>query len=337
MQRQLPVDNPGMKQLQGLLAFIEIADAGSLAGAARRLGVTPAAVSKNLARLEEQLGVRLVQRSTRTLHLSAEGAGFLAKARLALRALDEAVTEVSQAAGEPVGTVRISVGVSFGRHWVLPALPALAERHPQLVLEVDLDNRPVDLVARGYDIGIRGGALPGNAFVARRACRLPLVLVASPDYLARAGVPATHAELAGHRCVQLRLADGGISTWRFRSGGRRAAIVPKAAITVDDSEAAVDLAVAGAGIAQTGLYHVIPHLRSGALKMVLVDQHDPGAREFLLVYPHRQFLAPRVRVVVDALLAHFAAAADLQALPADLPPGFRASAAPASARRARPA
>jgi DNA-binding transcriptional LysR family regulator len=313
-----------MKQLQGLVSFIEIADAGSLAGAARRLGVTPAAVSKNLARLEELLGVRLVQRSTRTLRLTSEGTAFLGKARLALRALDDAVAEVSQAAGEPVGTVRISVGVSFGRHWVLPALPALAERHPQLTLEVDLDNRPVDLVARGYDIGIRGGSLPNSDFVARRACRLPLVLVASPGYLKRAGIPATPAELAGHRSVQLRLSDGGTSTWHFRGSGRRAAITPKAAITVDDSEAAVDLALAGGGIAQAGLYHAIPHLRAGTLKLVLVDQHEPGAREFVLVYPHRQFLAPRVRVVVDALLAHFAAADDLHLQPADLPATFRA-------------
>ena len=313
-----------MKQLQGLLAFIEIADAGSLAGAARRLGVTPAAISKNLLRLEEQLGVRLMQRSTRTLRLTAEGAGFLDKARLALRALDEAVAEVSQSAGEAVGTVRLSVGVSFGRHWVLPALPALAEAHPQLQLEVDLDNRPVDLVARGYDIGIRGGAVPNSGFVARRACRLPLALVASPAYLARAGVPRTHAELATHRCVQLRLADGGLGSWQFRTSGRRASLVPRSAIVVDDGEAVVDLALADAGIAQCGLYHVLPHLRAGRLKLLLVDSHDAGAREFLVVYPHRQFLAPRVRIVVDALMAHFQAAADLHLQPAELPAGFRA-------------
>ena len=323
-----------MKQLQGLLSFIEIADAGSLAGAARRLGVTPAAISKNLMRLEEQLGVRLVQRSTRTLRLTSEGAGFLDKARLALRALDDAVAEVSQSAGEASGTVRLSVGVSFGRHWVLPALPALTQAHPQLQVEVDLDNRPVDLVARGYDIGIRGGAVPNSGFVARRACRLPLVLIASPAYLARAGVPDTPADLATQRCVQLRLADRSLASWHFRVSGRRSALVPKASIVVDDSEAVVDLALADAGIAQCGLYHVLPHLRAGRLKLVLVDCHDPGAREFLVVYPHRQFLAPRVRVVVDALLAHFQAAGDLHVQPAELPVNFRAEARVA-ARRAR--
>ena len=314
-----------MKQLQGLLAFIEVADAGSLAGAARRIGVTPAAVSKNLLKLEEQLGVRLVQRSTRTLRLTAEGSGFLDKARAALRALDQAVADVSRSAETPAGIVRLSVGVSFGRNWVLPALPAIAERHPQLRIDVDLDNRPVDLVAEGYDIGIRGGAIDNSALVARHVCKLPLALVASPAYLRRAGVPQSPAELAGHRCVQRRLADGALSRWSFRAAGqRRVHVTPPAAFVVNDSEAGIDLALADAGIAQAGLYHMLPYLRSGRLKIVLGDLHDPGNREFVLLYPHRQYLAPRVRVVVDALLAHFRAADDLHRQPADLAQAWRA-------------
>ncbi len=315
-----------MKQLQGLLSFIEIADAGTLAGAARRQGVTPAAVSKNLARLEAQLGVRLVQRSTRTTRLTAEGERFLQKARDALRALDEAVAEVSHAGGEAVGTVRVSVGAAFGRNWVLPALPGLLERHPRLRVEVDLDNRPVDLVARGYDIGIRGGALPNSGFVARRACRLPLALVASPAYLRRFGVPQAPGDLARHRCVQGKLADGSLSSWHFRAGTRRSAVVPPSALVVDDSEAVVSLALAGAGIAQCGLYHVLPALRAGALQLVLPHCHDAGTREFLLLFPHREYLAPRVRAVVDALMAHFKASADLHLAPADLPASFHARA-----------
>jgi len=227
---------------------------------------------------------------------------------------------------EPAGTVRVSVGVSFGRHWVLPALPALAQAHPQLCIEVDLDNRPVDLVARGYDIGIRGGALKDSALVARRICRLPLVLVASPAYLKRAGVPEGPAELEAHHCVQLRLAEGALSTWRFRAPGQRrgTSLVPRAAIVVDDAEALCDLALADAGIAQCGLMHVLPFLRSGQLKLLLVDCHDVGDREFVLLYPHRQYLAPRVRAVVDGLMAHFRAAQDLHLQPAELPARFSA-------------
>ena len=266
-----------MKQLQGLLALIEISAAGSLAGAARRLGITPAAVSKSLARLEEQLGVRLVQRSTRTSRITAEGARFIDKARSALRLLDDAVAEVSQAAEEPTGVVRISTGVAFGRMWVVPALPALAERFPQLTLDGDLER---------------------------------------------------------HRCIQLRLADGGPAPWLFRVNGRRVAITPHAALVANDSEAVVELALAGGGIAQCGLYQALPELQAGRLKTVLAESHEPGAREFVLVYPHRQFLAPRVRVVAEALLAHFRATAALHVQPSELPMSHRAAPPGPRARRA---
>ena len=142
--------------------------------------------------------MRLFNRSTRRLAITPEGQRFLAEARVALRLLDQAVAGVAQFAREPAGRVRISVGTAFGRRWVLPALPAIAERHP-LAIDVDLDNRPVDLVAEGYDIGIRGGIVEDLSLIARRVCALPIVLVASPEYLARAGVPATPDDLRTHR------------------------------------------------------------------------------------------------------------------------------------------
>ena len=323
-----------MKQLQGLLALIEISAAGSLAGAARRLDITPAAVSKSLARLEDQLGVRLVQRSTRTSRVTAEGARFIEKARSALRLLDDAVAEVSQAAEEPAGLVRLSTGVAFGRLWVLPALPALTERFPQLTIDVDLDNTPVDMVASGIDIAIRGGSVPDADYVARRVCKLPLVLVAGPAYLARAGVPLAHGDLAQHRCIQLRFADGGAAPWLFRANGRRVAVRPHAALQSNDSEGVLEFALAGGGITQCGLYQALPDLQAGRLKMVLADSHDAGVREFVLVYPHRQFLAPRVRVVAEALLAHFRETAALHLQPSDLPASMRAEPPARRTRRA---
>jgi len=307
-----------MKNLQGLLAFVEAATAGSLAGAAERLDVTPAAVSKNLARLEAQLGVRLLQRSTRRLATTAEGALFLDKARAVLRGLDEAVAEVSQAARAPAGRVRISVGMAFGRRWVLPALPALAAAHPALSIEVDLDNRPVDLVAGGFDIGIRGGLVEDSSLVARRVCALPVGLFATPAYLRRAGVPTRVEDLAAHRCAAVRFASGALSVWRFGSGRPAREITPAAQVLCSDPESVIDLALADVGIVQAGLHHALPYLRSGRLKLLLPGVHDPGTREVVLHYPHRQYLAPRVRVVVDALLAHFAASADLQVGVADV-------------------
>jgi len=309
-----------MKQLQGLLAFVEAATTGSLTAAADRLEVTPAAVSKSLARLEEQLGVRLLHRSTRRLALTEEGAGFLEKARLALRALDEAVADVSQSARTPAGRVRISVGVSFGRRFVLPFLPTLTAKHPQLAIELDLDNRPVDLVAEGFDIGIRGGIVEDSSLVARHVCKLPLVLVASPAYLREHGVPTSIEDLSLHQCAALRYSGNPPSPWYFRrsAGGKRIELLPDAAISVSDPEALLDVALVHAGIAQTGLHHALPFLRSGRLKLVMLDQHDSGNRETVLHYPHRQYLAPRVRVVVDALLEHFAKIDDLHVMPRDV-------------------
>lgn len=315
-----------MKNLQGVLSFVESAAGGSFTAAAARLDLTPAAVSKNVIKLEQQLQVRLFNRSTRRLKLTHEGEAFLGKAVEALRTLDEAVSEVTRAGGEPTGRVRLSVGISFGRRYVLPLLPVLAQRHAHLQVEVSLDNRAVDLVAEGFDIGVRGGFVRDSSLVARRVARLPLVLVASGGYLRQHGVPRSMADLAAHRLLGVRFSSGLTAAWRFRKPGGRGVVEwePTAQVWASDPEALVDLALAGHGIVQTGLHHVAPYLRSGRLKLLLCDQHDAGDREIVLHYPHRQFLSARVRVVVDALLAHFAAQADLQLDPKTVPPEWRA-------------
>jgi len=306
--------------MAGLIAFVEAARLGSLSAAARKLELTPAAVSRNVLKLEAELGVRLFNRSTRRLRLTAEGELFLAHAERALQGLDAAVAEVSAAGQVPLGKVRISVGASFGRHWIVPALPALIERHPGLQVEIDLENRPIDLVAEGFDIGIRGGFLRDSSLIARRICGLPVVLVASPGYLAGRDVPRTFAALAEHAAIIVRFPSGTMSLWQFQQGETVLDYLPEARIMVSDPEAAVDLAVAGAGIAQAGIHHVAAHLRAGRLKVLLADQHLPGERQIVLHYPHRQYLAPRVRATVEHLLTHCAAAPDLQLTPADLAP-----------------
>ncbi|WP_217283711.1 LysR family transcriptional regulator [Pseudaquabacterium terrae] len=310
-----------MKNLQGLVSFVESAAAGSFTAAAARLALTPAAVSKNVIALERQLQVRLFNRSTRRLKLTGEGEAFLANASEALRLLDDAVNQVTRASGEPAGRVRISSGISFGRRYVLPLLPRLAARHALLQVELSLDNRAVDLVAEGYDIGVRGGMIPDSSLVARRVAQLPVALVASSAYLRQHGAPATPAELPQHRLLGVRFASGQIATWHFRKSFGRVTREwePTARIWASDPESLVDLALAGHGITQTGLHHVVPWLRSGRLKVLLAAQHEPGQREIVLHYPHRQFLSARVRVVVDALLEHFKQQQELLVDPRELP------------------
>jgi DNA-binding transcriptional LysR family regulator len=315
-----------LKNLQGLVSFVEAAASGSFTTAAARLDLTPAAVSKNVARLEQQVGVRLFNRTTRRLTLTTEGREFAHQARDALRGLDEAVNAVSRAGGHVAGRVRISVGAGFGRRFVLPLAASLTERHPQLEIEVSLDNRAIDLVAEGFDIGVRGGFVHDSSLIARRVARLPVVLVAAPSYLERHGVPADTEALESHRVLAVRHANGVVSPWRFRrpSGHGMLDWLPPARLLASDPEALMDLALEGHGICQTGLWHAIPHLERGQLRIVLADVHDAGEREIVLHYPHRQFLSARVRTVVDALLEHFAGAEPLHLAPQDIPAGWRA-------------
>ncbi|MEC5397439.1 LysR family transcriptional regulator [Uliginosibacterium sp. H1] len=310
-----------MKNLQGMVSFVESATAGSFTAAASRLDLTPAAVGKNVMRLEQELQVRLFNRTTRRLELTPEGSAFLEKAREALRLLDEAVTDLGTYGAEAVGRVRISTGVSFGRRFVLPALPALTARHPRLEVELSLDNRPVDLIAEGMDMAVRGGVMTDSNLIARRVCALHSVLVASPTYLHNHGVPTTPADLAGHRLLGLRFTSGKVSPWRFRADTEEGFIdwTPQAQIWTSDPESFLDLALAGEGICQAGLLYAAPHLRAGALRLVLHGQYDNGKREIALCYPHRKLLSKRVRVVVDALLGAFASEEDLQLDIADAP------------------
>lgn len=296
-----------MRNLQGLTSFLEAATAGSFTAAAKRLDLSPAAVSKNVIKLEAELGVRLFNRHTRRIRLTPEGEAFAEQAREALRALDKALHGVREGQIEPAGRVRISVGSSFGRRYVLPVLPALLARYPKLEVEVSLDNRAVDLVAEGYDVGIRGGHIKDSSFVARRVARLPLVLLASPDYLARRGTPQSLVELAGHDLIGVRFTTG-MDIWRLRPSKGKPAIdwLPPARLFVSDPEAQLDLAMSGGGIIQIALHHAAHEVAAGRLIRVMADLHDPDEREVVLHYPHRQFLSPRVRVVVDALLAHLA-------------------------------
>jgi DNA-binding transcriptional LysR family regulator len=164
------------QRIRAILSFVQTAGAGSFAAAARALGISSAAVSKNVAGLESALGVRLMNRTTRTLSLTAEGAAFLKQARIALDALDTAVDTVAAHRLEPTGKVRISTSGAFGRDHVMPALPGLLGRYPALSIEMDFDDRRIDLVQEGYDLGLRGGQILDSALVSRSICRLNMSL-----------------------------------------------------------------------------------------------------------------------------------------------------------------
>ncbi|MGK3189597.1 LysR substrate-binding domain-containing protein [Enterobacter soli] len=295
------------QRVRAIVSFVEAASAGSFAAAARSQGISPAAVSKNIAGLEQALGVRLMNRTTRTLSLTEEGTAFLQQARIAIGALDTAMDAVVARKMETRGHVRISTSAAFGREQLLPVLPGLRARYPGISVEVDFDDRVTDLIADGYDLTIRGGRIVDSSLISRPVCQLKTALVASPEYLARCGVPKTPADLANHHLIARRFLGGRVSPWGFRGGdGSLTTLEPDAAaVTLSAPEAQTQAALLGLGIAQVGVHHALAHLQAGALKAVLVGQHDPGNYEMVIQYPHRALVAPRVKATVEYLLDAF--------------------------------
>ncbi|MFM0487697.1 LysR family transcriptional regulator [Paraburkholderia graminis] len=293
------------QRVRAIMSLVQAVDAGSFAAAGRQLGVTSAAVSKNVAGLEKGLGVRLMNRTTRTLKLTEEGEAFLHQARIALEALDAAVDTVAAHRALPAGRVRISTSSAFGRDHVLPALPALLDRYPGLSVEVDFDDRLVDIVRDGYDIAVRGGNIPDSALVTRPICRLNTVLVASPAYLAENGAPETPQALQTHRLIARRFLGGQVSQWNFRGDdGSITTLDPasKAMLTLSAPEAVVQAACDSAGIAEVGVHVAWDRLASGSLKILLFPYYQPATYEMVMQYPHRALVPPRVQVTVRHLL-----------------------------------
>jgi DNA-binding transcriptional LysR family regulator len=240
------------QRVRAMLSFVQAADAGSFAAAARALGISPAAVSKNIAGLEGALGVRLMNRTTRSLGLTEEGEVFLRQVRIGLEALQQATEGLTAGRAAPTGRVRISSSAGFGRDQLMPELNGLLVRYPGLAVDVDFDDRLVDLVQERYDIALRGGDISDSSLVVRRVCQLRLVLVASPEHLARHGVPRTVQALARHPLLARRFLGGRVSPWNFRAadGSIRSLDLGSARMTLSAPEALTQAAVDGAGVAQ---------------------------------------------------------------------------------------
>lgn len=295
------------QRTRAILSFVQAADTGSFAAAGRALGISSAAVSKNVANLEQLLRVRLMNRTTRTLNLTDEGRLFLKQARTALQALDAAVDVLAEQRSETRGRVRISTSAGFGRDHLLPILPPLLACYPALAIEVDFDDRVVDLVTEGYDLVIRGGHIADSALISRPVCLLKTVLVASPTYLATTGVPRTPEDLKHHRLITRRFLGGSVAPWNFRAhDGSITTLDTAAALTLSAPEALVQAASLGMGIAQVGIHNIWTLLQNQVLKVVLLDTYDAGTYEMVIQYPHRAFIAPRVKVTVEYLLSAFA-------------------------------
>lgn len=287
-------------------AFITAADEGSFSAAARRLGLTPAAVSKSVAQLEARLGVRLFQRSTRSLALTTDGERLHGQVRLPWSEISDALAELRQGAGKPAGTLKVALAPTVGREYVVPLLGEFVRRYPDVVPDLHFDNRQVDLVAEGFDIAIGGGFELTDALIARELARVRLVLVASPAYLKAQRAPAHPQGLARHRGLLRRsLATGRLVPWVLRNGqGEELVASVRPVMVLDDPEAMAHAAAAGIGIAMLPLPHAVPLLQAGALVRVLRDW-SAETRPLSLYYSSRKRLPAKVRVFVDYIAQAF--------------------------------
>lgn len=292
-------------RLQGISAFVQAVETGSFTAAAQRLGVTKSAVGKSVATLEQRLGVRLLERTTRRLSLTQEGADFHQSCIRVLAELDEAETRAASRRREVAGTLRISLPVSFGRRWVMPELVKITRRHPKLHLDVRFSDRAVDLLEEGIDMVVRLGEPGNSAFLSSRCLgHQRVVTCASPQYLAEHGPPARAVDLAAHDCLTFAGVDG-IVPWTLQgedAGTTR--LVIEGRHTISDGEALRAAALDGLGIAQLPTWLVADELRSGALVAVLAPRGVQGAA-IQALWPATRDLAPKIRVVVDQLIACF--------------------------------
>jgi DNA-binding transcriptional LysR family regulator len=297
-----------METLANLESFIRSAECGSFSAAARRLGVTPAAVSRNVAMLERNLGVRLFQRSSRSLTLTEDGERFLASVSGGLEAIQSAIAGVKTHAGKPAGVLKVSMPLTFGLAHVLPLLPDFLERYPDVELDWSFENRQVDLIGEGFDAAIGGGMDLAPGVVAQRLAPLHVIAVASPEYLQGRQLPQQPHELEQLDGVSMRSAvTGRLRVWRMRNReGEEATLEHKARIVADDPEAICRAALMGLGVAMIAVPYVERHLESGALQRLLPDWHaDLGA--ISIYFASQKMLPAKTRAFVDHVTNAFRA------------------------------
>lgn len=295
-----------MEDIRLIRSFVTVvANDHNFSAAARELSLTPAAVSKNIKRLEDQLAVRLFYRNTRALSLTPEGHLIHERYAAALAQLDLARDLATNQRHGSHGTIRVTLTSSFGRHVVLPLLDEFLRQYPQIRLDVSLEDRLSDMIREGYDIGIRGGPEPdAGSFVIRKLATLQPVVCATPGYLARHGEPQHPADLEKHNCILWRHPETGRTVpWNFRVHGRVQSIKGSGSLVCGDIDAIAEMAMRGIGLAVIGSYRAAPLLASGALREVLAA-YRPPPRHFYIHYPNREFLVQRVRLLVDFLIKH---------------------------------
>ena len=295
-----------MDSFSDLAFFSLLVKLGNLAAAAQEMGVTPPSASKRLAALEARLGVRLLHRTTRRMSLTPEGETYLVDGRKVLADLDALERTVSGAREVPRGLMKVSATLGFGRRHVAPALSKFIRAHPEVEVQLHLDDRPVNLVERGFDAALRLGEPTDAGLTARKLALNRRVLCASPAYLKRFGQPATPRDLQRHGCLFLRESDEPFGTWHLRNGTRHEPVKVRGPLSSNDGDCVMTWALDGHGILMRSEWDAAPYLRSGRLVPVLPDWTLPPA-DITLVFPTKANLSAKTRVFADFMAQRFEA------------------------------
>ena len=290
-----------LERLTGIVAFARTAFYGSFTAAAQSLSVSPSAVSKTIQRLEQQLGLRLFTRTTRSLALTPEGRELHERALHLLRAAEDVVQSAAAVRSEPSGTLKVAAPLPIGTRLLASALPEFRRRYPRLNIDLRLNDRFVNLVEEGIDVAIRIGDLADSTMISRGLASIRVSAFASPAYLAARGTPARLEDLKDHDCVNFRYqASGQLLRWMFKVGNRTIEFTPDAAIVVDVSDAVAEVLVAGGGIGMSASFIAAPYVERGLLVPVL-NEFSVDRSPITAVWPESRRANPNVRAFISFL------------------------------------
>lgn len=295
------ITNSGL--LDGVAVFVGVINSGSFTAAARVLGRSTSFVSKEITRLENRLGSRLLNRTTRTINLTDAGRAYYERCSQIIIDAENAERSIGQLQESPSGLLRVNAPVSFGSRYLLDHLPKFMRHFPGVDLEIEFNDRMIDVVAEGFDVVIRIGEIKDSNLIARKFASFRGVVVASPDYLRRHGTPVDARELENHSCIAYSLLPNP-TKWDFAKIGSRTQVNIKPRVICNSAEIEVSMALQGVGITRMPLFACKQEVDNGELQVILKEYVQPEFGVYV-VYPHRQFLTAKVRAFVDYIVACF--------------------------------
>ncbi|EWY36351.1 LysR family transcriptional regulator [Skermanella stibiiresistens SB22] len=293
-----------MDRITTIAAFVRTVELGSQAAASEDLGLSRAMIGRHIQQLEDRLGVRLLNRTTRKQSLTEAGLSFFEKCASILEQLSEAERVASELQAEPRGTLRVNGPMSFGNTQLASALAAYCEKHPRVRIELVLNDRQVDLVEEGYDVAVRIARLTDSSLIARRIAPVRLALCAAPAYLRRHGIPKVPADLARHNCLLYSYAAPPLDWTLIDRAGVETTVRVGGTLSANNGDALVAAAVGGLGIVRQPTFIIGDALRDGRLVEILTE-YSLAPTSAYAVYPHARNLSPKVRSFVDFLVEHF--------------------------------